>query len=387
MSRENMDLAELQKNWDEFGRVDPLWAILTWPEKRRGKWATSEFFQTGIEEIGQLFRCIESLGVRLQKRTALDFGCGVGRLTQALSPHFDKCHGVDIAPSMIELARKYNQYGTKCEYHVNETDGLPLFENESFDLVYSKIVLQHMRPEYATNYVREFVRLLAAGGILAFQLPSEALAPQLYTDTEVLPDSAFRAKISPRYSVLPATIGSRISIMATVANLSSFSWPSDSVVLGDHWLNPRRETVIRDDARASLPRDLKPGDEIELTIEVTAPQEPGSYFLQLDMVQEHVAWFADKGSQVAEIRASITPKRDVAGHRASPHAARWEGPARDDRAPQLPVAVPTMEMYNVPKSTVVDVIIEAGGELLEARPDDSAGPGWTSFLYFVTKRR
>ena len=38
---------ELQKNWDHLGQEDPLWAILSDPEKKVGKWDITEFFDTG----------------------------------------------------------------------------------------------------------------------------------------------------------------------------------------------------------------------------------------------------------------------------------------------------------------------------------------------------
>jgi uncharacterized membrane protein len=51
------------------------------------------------------------------------------------------------------------------------------------------------------------------------------------------------------------------------------------------------------DSRAVLPHDLKPGEEAELTLTVTAPQEPGDYFIELDMVHEGVTWFYEQGSR------------------------------------------------------------------------------------------
>ncbi len=30
-----MELNELQRNWDILGKEDPLWAIITWEEKKR----------------------------------------------------------------------------------------------------------------------------------------------------------------------------------------------------------------------------------------------------------------------------------------------------------------------------------------------------------------
>lgn len=171
-----MSIKELQQSWDEFGRKDPLWAILTDPVKRNRKWGLAEFFKTGELEVAQVMNYIETLGVPLQRKRALDFGCGVGRLTQALSPYFDLCCGVDIAPSMVELARQYNRYGDKCTYCVNETDTLGFFRDDSFDLIYSNIVLQHMKPVYSKNYIREFLRILVPGGVLIFQVPDSVTA-------------------------------------------------------------------------------------------------------------------------------------------------------------------------------------------------------------------
>jgi predicted TPR repeat methyltransferase len=56
--------------------------------------------------------------VSLKRDTALDFECGVGRVTQALCARFARCDGVDIAGSMIRLARQYNRFGDRCQYYV-----------------------------------------------------------------------------------------------------------------------------------------------------------------------------------------------------------------------------------------------------------------------------
>lgn len=168
-----MDIKELQRNWDELGKTDPLWAILTFPHKKGNKWQVDEFFKTGVEEIKTVMKCAEGLDINFQRRKALDFGCGVGRLTQPLCEYFDEVYGVDIAPSMIELAKKYNRHGDKCRYYLNEAGDLKLFSSNSFDFIYTNITLQHMEPRYSKNYIREFLRILAPHGLLIFQLPSE----------------------------------------------------------------------------------------------------------------------------------------------------------------------------------------------------------------------
>ena len=167
-----MDLKELKENWNEFGRIDPLSSIFR-PDQKGEKWQPEEFFELGREEVEILMRDIASLGFNLSPIKALDFGCGVGRITQALAPYFDEVYGIDIAPSMIELAKRYNRYAHKCIYLLNETDDLRLFGNDHFTFVYSTLTLQHMEPRYSKNYLREFLRILAPRGLLVFQQPSE----------------------------------------------------------------------------------------------------------------------------------------------------------------------------------------------------------------------
>lgn len=94
-------------------------------------------------------------------------------MTQALAGHFRETHGVDISPSMVRLAGRLNRRGDRCRYRLNGTDDLKLFSSDMFNLVYSTITLQHIKPEFAKKYIQEFIRVLAPRGLLVFQLPSE----------------------------------------------------------------------------------------------------------------------------------------------------------------------------------------------------------------------
>jgi SAM-dependent methyltransferase len=167
-------LQDLRKRWDEAGRTDPFWAVLSRPDKTGNRWAADEFFETGNQEIAEVMAHAAQVGAAGKER-ALDFGCGPGRLTQALVRYFDRVDGVDISPSMIELADKLNQFPERCRYHLNTTSDLKSFDDSTFDFVYSNITLQHVGPVYATNYLREFVRVLRPGGLMIFQLPGRKI--------------------------------------------------------------------------------------------------------------------------------------------------------------------------------------------------------------------
>jgi SAM-dependent methyltransferase len=171
-----MELKELQRNWDILGKEDPLWAIITWEGKKGNKWDLEEFFASGDQEIAEVMQYLAGLHLDGPRHRALDFGCGVGRLTRALRSHFSKAIGIDIAPSMITQARALDQEH-RCEFVLNDRADLSIFPDNTFDFIYSNIVLQHMRPEYSTAYIREFCRVLAPGGVAVFQLPSKAKSP------------------------------------------------------------------------------------------------------------------------------------------------------------------------------------------------------------------
>lgn len=167
-----MSFKKLQQTWDKLGKVDPFWAILAFPNKKGRKWQEDEFFKTGTMEISSVMRYVNSLPVRISFGRALDFGCGAGRLTQALAAYFELVCGVDISSSMIKLAEKYNRYPNKCKYQLNKKTNLKIFPDNFFDFVYTNITLQHMEPKYAKNYLKEFIRVIKPKGIIIFQIPS-----------------------------------------------------------------------------------------------------------------------------------------------------------------------------------------------------------------------
>ncbi len=167
-----MDLKDVQENWTRFGETDPFWAVLAWPGMEAGRWDPDAFFATGQEEIAQVMADLAALDLHPDRHTALDFGCGVGRLTQALAQYFDIVHGVDISPPMLELAETLNRQGDRCRFHLNPNPDLSLFADATFDFVYSNITLQHIPPRYARGYIREFLRVLKPGGVAVFQVPS-----------------------------------------------------------------------------------------------------------------------------------------------------------------------------------------------------------------------
>jgi SAM-dependent methyltransferase len=168
-----------QRDWDDLARLDPLWAIASTPEKRFGGWDEDEFMASGRKKVAGLLERLDELGVPARRERALDFGCGVGRLTLPLAEAFDEVTGVDIAPAMLEQARRRAAGLPGVRFVLNESDDLELLAGERFDLVYTGLVLQHLPSgAIALRYLSGLAALVAPGGVLVAQVPV-AITPWL----------------------------------------------------------------------------------------------------------------------------------------------------------------------------------------------------------------
>jgi len=129
--------------------------------------------------------------------------------------------------------------------------------------------------------------------------------------TTQLPDGVYKAQITIMSAPQTLRAGEQASVKVKVKNLGNANWPSRGqgakykFDLGNHWLDKKGAEVTGDDGRASLPHDLKPGDETELVLNVRAPKTPGDYILVLDMVHEDVTWFALRGSETAKTNVTV----------------------------------------------------------------------------------
>ncbi|HEX3426999.1 MAG TPA: methyltransferase domain-containing protein [Acidimicrobiales bacterium] len=171
------DLDRTRRTWERLGATDPMWGVLT-HKGMRGRWEAEDFFRHGTWEVDSLMTQFAMAGVDPPRDRVLDFGCGLGRLSFALAEHFEQVVGVDLSRPMLEKAREYNHLGDRCQFFLYDGNDLHLFDDGSFGTVVSLMTLQHVPPERALVYVRELVRVLRPGGILAVQIPSERLRPE-----------------------------------------------------------------------------------------------------------------------------------------------------------------------------------------------------------------
>ncbi len=166
------------------------------------------------------------------------------------------------------------------------------------------------RPDYFAAFRGRTPEAILGGSIYLYRNEPPPPAP-----TAPLPEAAFRATLTPQ--ALPTTlqIGQVVLLGVLVRNDGAVTWPLATVGraeryqlrLGNRWFARAGGALVLDDARAPLPYDLPPGERVRLHLLITAPPEPGEYWLDIDLVQEGVSWFGDRGSPPTRIAVRVVP--------------------------------------------------------------------------------
>ncbi|WP_165401369.1 class I SAM-dependent methyltransferase [Herbihabitans rhizosphaerae] len=358
-----------------MGQVDPLWAVLTDPNRRHGKWDVDEFMATAAGPVGMVRKLVERAGLSLGDRV-LDFGCGVGRLSNALAEHASEVVGIDIAESMVANAVKYNRHPDRVRFVHYDGVRLP-FPDESFDSVVSLIVLQHARPEVQMACLLELRRIVRPGGALVLQIPSRPHKP------EPLSEDGMRSLIEILDAPGEVVAGRETLIRTRVTNTGSRKWlQGQQIRLGNHWLDAGGEPLRWNDGRGDLEHDVLPGDSAEIELVVTPPAVAGPAILEFDMVQEAVNWWAKAGNKTTRVDVHIAEPKIV----PAPNGESPSEPSEElDTTKALTHKPGKMEMHGLAVPLVRSLFNHCGCDVIDVVPDTMAGDDWESFTYVIRR--
>jgi len=93
----------------------------------------------------------------------LEVGCGAGYLAIELAKRVRTVTGIDVSDRILKVARAHTVNGIEFL----RVDGVELpFPTDSFHLVYSIEVFEHLHPDDALKHLREARRILRPGGKL-----------------------------------------------------------------------------------------------------------------------------------------------------------------------------------------------------------------------------
>jgi len=164
-----MKTQDTDKYWQFIGNDNPYWGVIThdrFDKTRLTRETIEDFYASGETDTDFLFRTIHRyIDDRFVAESALDFGCGVGRMVVPLASRCRMVTGVDVSDGMLQRA------GARCDALrlsnirlIKGDDQLSLIA-ERFDLIHSFIVLQHIPPERGYAITDRLLELLNDGGI------------------------------------------------------------------------------------------------------------------------------------------------------------------------------------------------------------------------------
>lgn len=129
----------------------------------------------------------------------LDAACGPGLVARALAPRVAHVHGVDVTPTMVEVARRESALGgiANVEYSLADATALE-FADASFDGAVTRFSLHHV--PLPVRLVRELARVVRPGGVVAIAdhvTTADADAAAWHQEVERLRDGSHWACLSP----------------------------------------------------------------------------------------------------------------------------------------------------------------------------------------------
>jgi len=236
-----------------------------------------------------------------------------------------KTNGVEalLRPDVPALGINYNEYFAKPESRQLFSNALrslrgkhlySLVLDDDLEPALKVLAQRNLEPVRTSNVIIPFysnrtrfhmtlIEVAASGQDTVLTKPGDA--PTVTDATRPLNDDAFVATLSVSNAPLTMRPGQVAKLSVDVTNASEYLWHSRSrnppqfgVNAADTWFQADGTTMLTNmDARSTLTRDLWPGDSVTLPLLIRAPMTPGRYVLEIDLVQEGVAFFKEKGSR------------------------------------------------------------------------------------------
>lgn len=158
-------MRDTDADWERIGLEEPYYGVLThdrYLRKNIDEQALEEFWQSGEATHAHLIATITRYFGRFQPQTAMDFGCGVGRLTRAMAQRCETVYGVDIAEGMLVEARRHHLPNIAYSREIPDA---------TVDWVHSTMVFQHIPPVRGYVLFDALMARLAPGGVFSIHFP------------------------------------------------------------------------------------------------------------------------------------------------------------------------------------------------------------------------
>lgn len=168
-------LDHIAASWSHYGETDPHWSVLTEERFRKARLDENReaFDELGRNNANRFLATLARNGLSLPgDGHCFELGCGVGRITRWLAPHFARVTGVDVSPGHLELARAHvSRFANNVDFmRLRRIDDIGSVQ--PIDAFYSFIVLQHNPPPIMEALLDRIFARMNPNGIAFFQLPT-----------------------------------------------------------------------------------------------------------------------------------------------------------------------------------------------------------------------
>lgn len=162
----NNSLDAIRRDWDTRARENPR-KYVNWPDVPDEE---NAFFASGKADYDRYVTpFLKKMQFDPGDKSALEIGCGIGRIARWMSRDFAQYVGVDVSPEMVCRASSYQL--PRATFQVVSGGDLAGIANESVDFVWSFAVFQHVPDRTAIfNYFKETSRVLRRGGIFRLHM-------------------------------------------------------------------------------------------------------------------------------------------------------------------------------------------------------------------------
>jgi len=143
----------------------------------------------------------------------------------------------------------------------------------------------------------------------------------------------WNASIETDYRLIETIPSERIKIPVVIQNKGTGTWDSRDkhhpVFVSYHLFDTEGDTIQFDNERTSFPKKIVPNDSTRIQLIMNAPEQPGSYIAEIDLVKEGITWFKDKGSKSIRISLVVVKRPELwyqLAKRLDKHKAefKWE---------------------------------------------------------------
>jgi trans-aconitate methyltransferase len=164
-----------ERDWARWGDQDPYYGVLSCEKFRANTFELhkGEFFESGVSEVQRALDLLDRLYGTPAKKVAVDFGCGVGRLSIPLSRRYERVIGIDVSPGMLAEAEKNcAQAETSNITFCSSPDDLASYRDQ-VDLVLSRIVLQHIPSRIGIGLISKLLSLVSPRGVASLHVTTK----------------------------------------------------------------------------------------------------------------------------------------------------------------------------------------------------------------------